>query len=335
MLYFIEVSCRRNTYVYRMATNDEIRLKLTVSKMNIHRSTKLETIAAQRIVRNLDSFLDPQYSETRNVMLLPIAQRNIVLRQWLMFSQFSEVKKRPFSYDDCVEIFKKRMKVFQSLVSCHTLEVDLAPLIADSNNNCLASGQLFKCLKLIGAKATNLKALILTDPDQNLEELNNKTLCNAIGKLQNLTTLYISETQIDYSNLKEMCKNLKSLTHLSTTIYFNPYFDESNEREIEELQQIFSNLIHFETFGKEEKFTLNCIQHLPKLQCADNLRCPLNAYMIEELLDRCPNQKFALTRVALTEPSIYNKEIHLKFPDVNDLKFPVQIEFHSRPLPKT
>ncbi|CAB3379107.1 Hypothetical predicted protein [Cloeon dipterum] len=55
-----------------MATNDEMRLKLTVSKMNVHRSTnKLQTIAAKCIVRNLDSFLDPKASKTLNVKLLP------------------------------------------------------------------------------------------------------------------------------------------------------------------------------------------------------------------------------------------------------------------------
>ncbi|CAB3385228.1 Hypothetical predicted protein [Cloeon dipterum] len=302
-----------------MATNDEIRLKMTVSKMNIHRSTKLETIAAQSIARNLDSFLDPQNSETRNAMLLPIALRNIVLRQWLMrqFAGFKKPRKRTLSKNERVELFEKRMKVFQSLVGCHTLEVDFTPFIKD-RFNCFERENLLEYLKLIGAKATNLKVLILSETvHRDLWQLN-RTLCDAIGKLRTLRSLNIRNIHINYTILKATCKSLKSLTHLSTRIIFDPSFDESNEREIEELQ-IFSNLIVFENDCQNEKFTLNCIQRLPKLQCTGYLGfAELNTYTIKELLDRCPNQKFALTRITLSARS--NKEIYLNFPDVTDLK---------------
>ncbi|CAB3385875.1 Hypothetical predicted protein [Cloeon dipterum] len=293
-----------------MATNDEILLKMAVSKMNIHRSTKLETIAAQSIVRNLDSFLDPQYSETRNLMLLPSALRNIVLQQWLMM-KFAVLKKRTLSFDDSVKLFEKRINIIQSLVTCHTLQVDLTPFIIDSFNF-LSRNHLLQYLYLIGDKATNLKVLIILEGDRNLRTLNT-TLCNPIGKFRNLISLNLEYISIKYTNLKVMCKKLKCLTHLSTMLYFNPSFDESNEREIEELQ-IFSNLIFFQTGVHDEKFTINCIQHLPKLQSIDNCTTSI----IEELLDRCPNQKFALTRMIFTAPS--NKEIHLNFPDVNELE---------------
>ncbi|CAB3385869.1 Hypothetical predicted protein [Cloeon dipterum] len=300
-------------YVYRMATNDEIRLKLTVSKMNIHRSAKLETIAAKCIARDLHLFLNPKYSDRWNVMHLPISLRNIVLQHWLM-RQFAELKKPQvwfFSNDDSVKILDERMKVFQSLISCHTLEVDLTPFIKDCYN-VLAREPLLEFLNLICAKATNLKFLeILGFDDLSVP---NETFCDAICKLRNLISLNIWNIHITYTNLKAMCKNLKSLTHLYTRLHFDPSFDESNEREIEELQ-IFSNLIYFQNGVNDEKFTLNCIQHLPKLQSIDNCTTSI----AEQLLDRCPDQKFALTHMELTELTA-NKEVHMNFPDVTDLE---------------
>ncbi|CAB3385863.1 Hypothetical predicted protein [Cloeon dipterum] len=299
-----------------MATNNDIRLKMTKSKMKIHRSTKLETIAAQSILRYLNSFLDPKYCDIRNAKHLPSALRNIVLQQWLM-TQFADceledTEKWHLSQNECVKIFEKRMEVFNSLVSCHTLDVDFTPFIKDRYNY-LARVHLLEYLKLIGTKATNLKVLIILETFHPNLWMLNRAFCNAIGKMRTLTSLNISNIQVNYTNLKAMCKNLKSLTHLSTLLFFNPSFDESNEREIEELQ-IFSNLTHFKKIGRYEEFTINCIQHLPKLQSIDNCTTSI----IEELLDRCPNQKFALTRMRFTAPS--NKEIHLNFPNVNDLK---------------
>ncbi|CAB3385865.1 Hypothetical predicted protein [Cloeon dipterum] len=213
-----------------MATNDEIRLKLTVSKMNIHRSTKLQTIAAQSIVRNIDSFLDPQYSETRNLMLLPIGLRNIALQQWLM-RQFAELRKplkRPLSLNDRIAILENKMKFFQSLVSCHTLEVDLTPIIKDNCCIMVSEPLLLEYLNLIGAKATNLKVLILSETYQGDPWGLNRMLCNAI-------------------DLKAMCKNLKSLTHLYTRLHFDPSFDESNDQpSSKEIHLHFPEVTHLE-----------------------------------------------------------------------------------------
>ncbi|CAB3384027.1 Hypothetical predicted protein [Cloeon dipterum] len=298
-----------------MATNDDIRLKLTVSKMNIHRSTKLETIAAQKVVRNLDSFLDPQFSETRNVMLLPSALQNIVFQHWLtrQSPELQRLQKESLSRDDLVKIFEKGMKVFQSLVSCHTLEVGITPLTKNKSFTSLAIEHLLKYLNFIGDKATNLQVLNISECYQHGTELN-RTLCEEIGKLRNLRSLNIKHILVNYKNLKAMCKSLKSLTHLSTSIIFNPHFDVSSQREIEDLK-IFSNLIVFEPGNSDEKFTINCIQRLPKLQYFGT---NLTTNIIEKLLDRCPNQKFALTQMILEART--NKEIHLSFPDVTNLR---------------
>ncbi|CAB3377182.1 Hypothetical predicted protein [Cloeon dipterum] len=281
-----------------MASNDDIRLKMTVNKMNVHRSTKLQTIAVKCIVRNLDSFIYPIASKTRNVKLLPSALRNIIFQQWLM-RQFAELKIPKYQncsklFDCCFKLFEKRMQIFQSLVSCHTLEVDFTPLMREISFF-YARELLSNFLELIETNATNLKVLIVKECiSMNGAELN-VTTCNAIA----------------------MCKNLGSLTHLYTKIVFNPNFDESNQREIEDLQ-IFSNLIVFDhgcSFDDDNNFTINCIQRLPKLQ---SFGSRLTTSIIEMLLDRCPNQKFALTEMKLTAQT--NKEIHLSFPDVTNLQ---------------
>ncbi|CAB3360345.1 Hypothetical predicted protein [Cloeon dipterum] len=212
--------------------------------------------------------------------------------------------------DVTMDNFNSKVKIFEFLIiNSKPQTIDLEGLLTFCPDNSKLK-ELTRVVKLIAAHAPDIKSLFICNKIDCCIAVDFGCVVEALCKLKKLVKLVVEYMTIQYSDLKELCKTLRNLSHLEIPIAFN-YLKENNSDnltvdfgDIEDLKRCFSALKIFkfdivmdDEFASEYgemKLTYLCLNHLPKLEIlrfsADNLDIP-QVPMNPRLLSKTSNMR--------------------------------------------
>ncbi|CAB3360343.1 Hypothetical predicted protein [Cloeon dipterum] len=267
--------------------NDEKLLALTASRvLNLSRNRSLFELAGEKIVKNINYFIDNE-SESLRLANYPKMFLRIILKAFLSQSFKS-------NDDVTMDNFNSKVKIFEFLIiNSKPQTIDLEGLLTFCPDNSKLK-ELTRVVKLIAAHAPDIKSLFICNKIDCCIAVDFGCVVEALCKLKKL----------------ELCKTLRNLSHLEIPIAFN-YLKENNSDnltvdfgDIEDLKRCFSALKIFkfdivmdDEFASEYgemKLTYLCLNHLPKLEIlrfsADNLDIP-QVPMNPRLLSKTSNMR--------------------------------------------